>query len=234
MSRSRLVRISLLTAGALVLASVPGIAAAAPAGTGVVKAPASTSATKTPPLSTTPATTAKAAGTATTAKVGSGPASGAKKTAAAPGTTTAKHPKAGVAGDLDNEKGSPGIHLPHSGGGLKTKLASIATTTQGQLVAAATPAAAQAAAAQASVATAALAANDPCQTTPVNAVACENSKVGTPDTVWDVSGAGDTALAGFATDISVNVGQTVHFKVKSTGAYRLDLYRATTTATAPG
>jgi hypothetical protein len=220
-----LVRISLLTAGALVLASVPGIAAAAPAGTGVVKAPASTSATKTPPLSTTPATTAKAAGTATTAKVGSGPASGAKKTAAAPGTTTAKHPKAGVAGDLDNEKGSPGIHLPHSGGGLKTKLASIATTTQGQLVAAATPAAAQAAAAQASVATAALAANDPCQTTPVNAVACENSKVGTPDTVWDVSGAGDTALAGFATDISVNVGQTVHFKVKSTGAYRLDVYR---------
>ena len=53
---------------------------------------------------------------------------------------------------------------------------------------------------------------DPCNPL-VNAIACENSKPGSPSSEWDVSGGGDSSIVGFATDISVNVGQTVHFKV---------------------
>jgi hypothetical protein len=66
---------------------------------------------------------------------------------------------------------------------------------------------------------------DPCAPL-VNAVACENSKPGTPKSTWDVSGAGSSNIQGFATDISVNRGQTVRFKVKTpASAYRLDIYR---------
>jgi hypothetical protein len=35
---------------------------------------------------------------------------------------------------------------------------------------------------------------------------------------WDVSGAGDPSIQGFATDISVNKGETVSFKVKTDSA----------------
>jgi hypothetical protein len=66
---------------------------------------------------------------------------------------------------------------------------------------------------------------DPCAPV-VNPVACENSKPGTPASQWDISGAGSSGIQGFATEISVNRGETVFFKVK-TGArsYRLDIYR---------
>ena len=71
----------------------------------------------------------------------------------------------------------------------------------------------------------AAAAADAC-TPPVNPVACENTKAGTPRSTWDVSGSGSTALQGFATQMSVNVGETVSFKIKSTAtSYRLDIYR---------
>ena len=76
---------------------------------------------------------------------------------------------------------------------------------------------------------------DPC-TAPTTAIACENSKVGNPTSQWEIDtdgdgvgeGAsdGDPNLQGFATDISVNRGDTVHFKVKTTySSYRLDIYR---------
>jgi hypothetical protein len=69
------------------------------------------------------------------------------------------------------------------------------------------------------------AAADPCAPV-VNPVACENTKTGTPKATWDVSGSGSAALQGFTTDISVNVGETVNFKIKSTAtSYRLDIYR---------
>ncbi|MEU4424418.1 N,N-dimethylformamidase beta subunit family domain-containing protein [Actinoplanes sp. NPDC024001] len=69
------------------------------------------------------------------------------------------------------------------------------------------------------------AAADPCAPL-VNPVACENTKPGTPRGTWDVSGAGSAALQGFPTEMSVDVGETVHFKVRSTAAsYRLDIYR---------
>ncbi|WP_250034302.1 N,N-dimethylformamidase beta subunit family domain-containing protein [Paractinoplanes maris] len=66
---------------------------------------------------------------------------------------------------------------------------------------------------------------DPC-TPLVNPVACENSKPGTPSSTWEVAGSGSAAIQGFATEMSVNVGGTQRFKVKSTAAsYRLDIYR---------
>ena len=45
-----------------------------------------------------------------------------------------------------------------------------------------------------------------------NKIACENSKPGTDPAIWDINGAGDASIQGFATDISVNVGQRVDFK----------------------
>jgi hypothetical protein len=66
---------------------------------------------------------------------------------------------------------------------------------------------------------------DPCAPV-VNPIACENSKPGTPASTWDVSGAGSTSIQGFATDISVNRGETVRFKIKTPArSYRLDIYR---------
>lgn len=67
---------------------------------------------------------------------------------------------------------------------------------------------------------------DPCAPTTFHAIACENSKPGNPPSEWDVSGAGDAGIQGFATDISVNKGQTVSFKIKTTAsAYTINIYR---------
>jgi hypothetical protein len=66
----------------------------------------------------------------------------------------------------------------------------------------------------------------PCDPPIANAIACENSKPGNPPSEWDVSGSGDSSIQGFATDISVDQGQTVSFKVDTPSSdYRLDIYR---------
>lgn len=66
---------------------------------------------------------------------------------------------------------------------------------------------------------------NPCEP-PVHVVACENSKPGTPRAVWDISGVGDRTVQGFATDISVNAGEAISFKI-DTGApaVRIEIYR---------
>ena len=50
---------------------------------------------------------------------------------------------------------------------------------------------------------------------------------GIPASEWDIAGAGDPSIQGFATDISVNKGSDVHFKidVNPAGSIRLDIYR---------
>ncbi|MEO3933634.1 DUF4082 domain-containing protein [Micrococcaceae bacterium Sec7.4] len=66
---------------------------------------------------------------------------------------------------------------------------------------------------------------DPCSPV-LNAVACENSKPGSPPSEWDITGAGDADIQGFATDISVNAGQPISFKVDTTAAnYTIGIYR---------
>ncbi|MFV2124086.1 DUF4082 domain-containing protein [Micromonospora sp. LOL_013] len=72
---------------------------------------------------------------------------------------------------------------------------------------------------------AASASTDPCAP-PVNVIACENSKSGTPSSVWDISGVGDPTIQGFATSISVNVGEQIGFKVRTeASAYTIKVYR---------
>lgn len=66
----------------------------------------------------------------------------------------------------------------------------------------------------------------PCDPPIENPIACENSKPGNPPSEWDVSGAGSSSIQGFATEISVDQGETVEFKVDTpASAYRLDVYR---------
>jgi hypothetical protein len=65
----------------------------------------------------------------------------------------------------------------------------------------------------------------PCDAPIVNEIACENTKAGNPSSEWQISGSGSSSLQGFATDISVNRGSTIGFKVKATTSYRLDIYR---------
>ena len=58
-----------------------------------------------------------------------------------------------------------------------------------------------------------------------NPIVCENALTGNVGTEWDV-GVGDASIQGFATDISVNRGQTVTFKINTiAAAYRIDIYR---------
>jgi len=57
-------------------------------------------------------------------------------------------------------------------------------------------------------------------------IVAENALTGNPANEWDVSGAGDPTIQGFATDISVNRGATVYFKVNTPSAnYVIDIYR---------
>jgi len=63
---------------------------------------------------------------------------------------------------------------------------------------------------------------------PANAIVAENCLPGNPQSEWDVStgDAGDPSIQGFATDISVNRGGTVFFKIKTDArAYTIDIYR---------
>ncbi len=65
---------------------------------------------------------------------------------------------------------------------------------------------------------------DPCAA-PANEIVAENCRPGDPASEWDINGAGDSSIQGFATDISVDQGQAVQFKVDTTAAYRVDIYR---------
>ena len=66
----------------------------------------------------------------------------------------------------------------------------------------------------------------PCDPPVTNPVACENTLPGSPESEWGVSGAGSTSIQGYATDMSVDQGQSIGFKVDtSASSYRLDIYR---------
>ena len=67
---------------------------------------------------------------------------------------------------------------------------------------------------------------EPCEAPNRNPIVCENQQPGAPASEWDIVGAGDPSIQGFATEISVNHGETISFKVKTTATnYRLDIYR---------
>jgi hypothetical protein len=59
-----------------------------------------------------------------------------------------------------------------------------------------------------------------------NAIQVENALAGNPASEWDISGVGDASIQGFATDISVNRGGTIHFKIKTdANPYHIEIYR---------
>ncbi len=59
-----------------------------------------------------------------------------------------------------------------------------------------------------------------------NAIVTENQRPGAPQSTWDITGSGDATIQGFATDISVNKGTTVHFKIDTNAAaYTIQIYR---------
>jgi len=72
--------------------------------------------------------------------------------------------------------------------------------------------------------TAASAAGSSCGAT-INPVVCENQLPGTPASTWDIDGSGDPNIQGFSTDISVNAGSSIGFKIKTNGQYTIDIYR---------
>jgi methionine-rich copper-binding protein CopC len=60
-----------------------------------------------------------------------------------------------------------------------------------------------------------------------NPITVENQLPGTPQSVWGVNGAGDPSIQGFSTDISVDQGQTISFKINDmqNAPYHIDIYR---------
>ncbi|MET4901647.1 DUF4082 domain-containing protein [Paenarthrobacter sp. CC6] len=68
-------------------------------------------------------------------------------------------------------------------------------------------------------------ASGPCDPV-LNPVVCENSKAGSPPSEWDISGPGDDSIQGFSTEISVNPGQPIRFKIDTTApSYTIAVYR---------
>ncbi|MSO56132.1 MAG: hypothetical protein EXQ55_04320 [Acidobacteria bacterium] len=66
---------------------------------------------------------------------------------------------------------------------------------------------------------------DPCAS-PKNKIIAENCKPGNPEPEWDVNGAGDASIQGFSTEVSVNHGEAMAFKIKTESPkYRIDIYR---------
>lgn len=73
------------------------------------------------------------------------------------------------------------------------------------------------------VATAALGAL-PSYSASANEIQLENQDPGSPRSAWDITSA-NTSTEGFTTQMSVNRGQTIEFKIKSNRGYRIDIYR---------
>ncbi|RJG40395.1 DUF4082 domain-containing protein [Mesorhizobium sp. DCY119] len=62
--------------------------------------------------------------------------------------------------------------------------------------------------------------------TATNPVVLENQKQGNPESEWGIDGAGSSNIEGFATDISVDNGKTISFKIDTdSNNYRIDIYR---------
>ena len=66
----------------------------------------------------------------------------------------------------------------------------------------------------------------PCGPPVTSVIACENSLPGDPPSDWQIDGSGDSTIQGFATSMSVNVGQTISFKIKTpASSYHIDILR---------
>lgn len=60
----------------------------------------------------------------------------------------------------------------------------------------------------------------------INLIVCENQKPGNPASEWQITGAGDSTIQGFATKFSVVPGETQQFKIDTdANAYTIEIYR---------
>ena len=67
---------------------------------------------------------------------------------------------------------------------------------------------------------------NPCGPPVLSVIACENTQPGDPPSDWQVNGAGDSSIQGFATSMSVNVGETESFKINTpASSYHIDILR---------
>jgi hypothetical protein len=65
-----------------------------------------------------------------------------------------------------------------------------------------------------------------CDPPVTNPIACENTKPGADPSTWEIDGAGDPSIQGYATQMSVNKGDPISFKIKSqTSNYHIDVLR---------
>ena len=72
----------------------------------------------------------------------------------------------------------------------------------------------------------AAAAGTPCGPPVTSVIACENTPPGDPASDWQVSGAGDATIQGYATSMSVNLGETISFKINTpASSYHIDILR---------
>ena len=63
-------------------------------------------------------------------------------------------------------------------------------------------------------------------TASTNPIVLENMLQGSPESEWGIDGGGSDNIEGFATDISVDHGQTISFKINTDSThYRIDIYR---------
>jgi hypothetical protein len=75
------------------------------------------------------------------------------------------------------------------------------------------------------VTTSAAEGEDNCASAP-NPIVCENALPGDPGRNWEVQGVGDPTIQGFATSMSVNVGQTESFKIDTpASSYHIEILR---------
>ena len=59
-----------------------------------------------------------------------------------------------------------------------------------------------------------------------NQIACENALPGDPQSDWQIDGNGDSTIQGFATQMSVDAGQTISFKIDTPSTnYHIDILR---------
>lgn len=57
-------------------------------------------------------------------------------------------------------------------------------------------------------------------------IVAENSKLGTPSSEWDVNGCGDKTIQGFAVPFTIDIGESVDFRINTTSSkWRIDIYR---------
>jgi len=68
--------------------------------------------------------------------------------------------------------------------------------------------------------------NFTCSPPAPNQIVCENSLPGNPSSDWAIQGDGDLTIQGFPTDISVNQGGTISFKINTNArAYTIGIFR---------